>query len=1351
MRTQDLYTTVRTEGGLLPVDLLQRIVSGNSLEGLEPTDYHLATGERLNEAISRSWTRLTTAWKNFRLATEKLPSTDPATSLTREKWLLILFDELHYGRLPAAKAIDLDGRSYPISHFWQNTPIHLVGFNIQLDKRTASIAGAARTSPHSLVQEFLNRSEPSMWGFVSNGGKLRILRDNKSLTRQAYVEFDLQGMMEAEVFSDFALLWLLCHQSRVEADRPENCWLQKWMQSAQQQGTRALDHLRQGVEQAIKLLGVGFLSHRANSNLQEKLRSGTLTTQDYYRQLLRLVYRLLFLFVAEDRDLLLGPKSDPSTRERFLRYYSTTRIRRLAQKRAGTKHSDLYWALLIVMEGLSSDTGSKELGLPPLGSFLWSPAAIPDLAVCEISNRDFLDAIRALAFTEDHGMLRAVDYKNLGSEELGSIYESLLELQPEVDSSGQVFELKVAPGHERKTTGSYYTPTSLIQCLLDSALDPILDEACKDKDPEKAILNLKVCDPACGSGHFLVAAAHRIAKRLASVCTGDEEPAPEAIRTSLRDVIGHCIYGVDINPMSVELCKVSLWMEALEPGKPLSFLEHHIQCGNSLIGSTPALLRKGIPDEAFTSIEGDDKSFCSKLKKRNKQERAGLQNLFDSYGEPWERLGDLAASITVLDEIDDDSIEGVKNKQERYQNLVHSAGYEFGRLWADAWCAAFVWKKSPDSGLPDAITEEVFREIEKSPFRITPQMREEIKRLGKQYRFFHWHLAFPDVFSLPAKDRPLENDQTGWNHGFDVVLGNPPWERIKIQEKEWFAERQPKIAGAANAAARRRMIQSLKTEDFSLYRAFIEDRRKADGETVLVRESGRYPLCGRGDVNTYSIFAELNRQLINTGGQLGCIVPSGIASDDTTKFFFQDIMEKKSLVSLHDFENREKIFPAIDSRIKFCLLTLAGPKRPAIHGAEFIFYAHRVSDLLDNDRRLILNADDIALLNPITRTCPVLRSRHELELLRRLHRQGVLIESHEWKGFYIRLVHMDDHADEIALERDLGEGYFTSFFDFIGKANHYSRIIEPKLVHHFDHRYGSFEEVSDHDANAGKAKLVTTSEHKDPSFTVKPRYWIKTSIFRKILIKYPPQRGWLLGYRDITNTTNERTCIATVIPETATTVSMPCIGVGETSMRPFLQANLSVFCFDFAVRTKVPGTHLMWGIFKQLPILTPAIYELQCPWSLEPLTLRDWLSPRVLELSYTAWDLQAFGLDCGWSGPPFRWNEERRLLLRCELDAAYFHLYLGSDDEWNKQPEALLSAFPTPRSSLDYVMETFPIVKRKDVEKYGDYRTKLLIQRCYDAMKEAIETGKPYQTILDPPAADPSVAHPMSSKRNAEI
>jgi type I restriction-modification system DNA methylase subunit len=791
-RSLEQFSSVRTEGGLLPPDVLKRIADGDAeLGGLGPREYHLAGAERLTEAISHSWNRLVGAWQTFRSAAEKLPERDAGTSLTRERWLLILFQELGYGRLPTAKATEIDGRTYPISHFWQRAPIHLVAFRADLDRRTRGVAGAARRSPHSLVQEFLNRSDEHLWGFVSNGHTLRVLRDNASLTRLAYVEFDLEAMMEGEVYSDFALLWLLCHQSRVDAEVPEDSWLERWTKAAREQGTRALDSLRDGVERAIVVLGRGFLANSGNGDLRGRLREGTLDTQDYYRQLLRLVYRLLFLFVAEDRELLFAPAASSDAKERYNLYYSTRRLRGIAGQRRGTRHSDLYAALRLVMAKLGDDAGCPELGLPALGSFLWSRDALADVGEAEIANLDLLEAVRALAFIQQESALRAVDYRNLGSAELGSVYESLLELHPTMNVDAASFALETASGHERKTTGSYYTDESLVQCLLDSALDPVLDEAARKADPERAILDLKVCDPAVGSGHFLVAAAHRMARRLAAVRTGEEEPSAEATRTALRDVIGHCLYGVDVNPMAVELCKVSLWMEALDPGKPLSFLDHHIRVGNSLLGTTAELIAGGLPDDAFKPIKGDDKTICSALKKRNKQEREGAQQdmIHLMVAEPQAEYNTIANRTRVIDQAPDETIDQIRDKTAHFRRLVASPEYRHAQQVADAWCAAFVWPKKAGV-LGEPLTTDTLRRLEADPQALSRGQRAELERLARKYQFFHWEVAFPEILA---------------KGGFDCVLGNPPFVNaiegsVEKAVKKLLSSSTQRLSGTADLA-----------------------------------------------------------------------------------------------------------------------------------------------------------------------------------------------------------------------------------------------------------------------------------------------------------------------------------------------------------------------------------------------------------------------------------------------------------------------------------------------------------------------------------------------------------------------
>lgn len=1338
------FQTIRTEGAILPPDILRRIAS-LKVDGATPDAYHLPPISKLNEAISQSWTVLLNHWQAFQEAREKLSGEgETGTAVTNERWLLPLFNELDYGRLVTTKSPVIDERSYPIERFYNHTPIHLIGCKLPLDRRTKGARGAATASPHSMVQEFLNQSDDHVWAFLSNGLQLRILRDNVSLSRQTFVEFDLEAMMDGEVYADFALLWLLCHQSRVEADKPADCWLEKWSKLAREQGTRVLNELRLGVGNAIEALGRGFIGHPRNDQLREKLQSGALSKDEFYRQLLRIVYRLLFLFVAEDRELLHAADASKDGCDLYDTHYSTRRLRELAVKMRGSKHADLWHSLSLVFDALGKNEGCPQLGLIGLGSFLWRASSTADLLgphqangeAVLITNDDLLQGIRALAYVEQDRVLRMVDYRNLGSEELGSVYESLLELHPDMDVSGKSFSLMSAAGNERKTTGSYYTPDSLVQCLLDSALDPVVDERLKGKkgeEAEKVLLEIRVCDPASGSGHFLIAAAHRLARHLARARTGDAEPSPNDYQHALRDIIGRCIYGVDINPMAVELCKVSLWIEAIEPGKPLSFLDHHIQCGDSLLGTTPALLANGIPDDAFTAIEGDVKARVATLKKENKKERKDYKSGQGYLFSPTLKLGDLPAALSRINVASDDSLVDVNYKQHLYEQLMKGVEYRNARLLPDTWCAAFVWKKD-DSDLGTLCpTERIFRSIEDNPHSINIHAKAEVERLATQYQLFHWHLAFPDVFRLSENGKNVDCEEAGWSGGFDVMLGNPPWEHTELKEKEFFATSRPDIADARTSAIRKRMISELTIEDPSLHASFADAKRRSAGSSHLIQSSGAFPLCGRGRTNTYGIFAELNTLLMSNAGRAGCIVPSGIATDDTYKHFFSSLVKRKSLSSLFDFENQGIFFPEVHRNYKFCLLTLSGCSSPASSGL-FLFFGEKISDIGDGNLTFELSPEDIALFSPNTGNCPIFRSRCDAELAKSIYRRiPVLLNescSHgnPWDISIRRVFNM-------GLPEVVDQCVQSSSADLDGSLPMY----ESKLMCGFDHRHATYADVPDRERDRGSPRELSQSEKHSDNSSVEPRFRIASNAFKGSVASFISSSSWLTSFRDVTRAVDQRTIVAAALPLVATdfTLRIVFFGTKAPTYKPCFLGNLNAFVLDYLARQKLGGIHMSDFITKQLPFIPPEIYpRILC----NSQTGSDFVISRVLELTYSTRDIQTFALECGYSGPPFRWDEERRYLLRCELDAAYFHLYLGLPEEWGADSALLREMLSAPRDAVDYIMETFPIVKRKDEQAHGEYRTKRVILEIYDEMAQALRTGQPYQTRLDPLPGPPTDA-----------
>ena len=742
----------------MPPDLLRRLLERRSARtGTRPEDYGLSPGERLNEVITHSWNRLRRHYGEFCVAAASLPEGEAGTGLTNDKWSLPLLRELGFGFLPASAGPEIAGRIYAIGRFFGPVAVHLVGRGLSLDRRAAGQRGAAAANPHGLVQEFLNRSDAHLWAIVSNGLRLRILRDNQTLSRQSFLEFDLEAMFAGEVYSDFVLLWLIVHASRFaprEGDRPETCWLEQWTREAERQGARALGELRGGVERALRILGRGFTSHPHNAVLREALRSGALPPDGFHGQILRVVYRLIFLFVAEDRTLdgqsLLHPHDDSDSgragREAYAAYYGTARLRQLAGRIKGSRHGDLWRQFRLLAGALSSEPdfeiARQRLALPALGSFLWSRESTPELNDAELTNYDFLEALRHLAFTRQNRILRPVDYRNIGAEELGGVYESLLALTPRVSGDGADFTFAEFAGNARRTSGSYYTPDTLVQCLLDSALDPVVAKAVRGKsgaDAERAILDLEVCDPAVGSGHFLVGAAHRLARHLARVrahSAGESEPSPLLYQHALRDVIGRCLYGVDMNPMAAELCRVSLWLEALEPGKPLSFLDHHIRIGNSLLGTTPELVEAGLPDGAFKPLQGDDSKICSGLRRRNKTEReSGQQDMgYLMVAEPRAEYGTLASRRRWIDASPDDTLDEVQRKEAQFRRLVVSPQYRRRQQVADAWCAAFVQPKQAGRDPALCITTDTLRGLDADPDALAPAQRREVECFAREYQ-----------------------------------------------------------------------------------------------------------------------------------------------------------------------------------------------------------------------------------------------------------------------------------------------------------------------------------------------------------------------------------------------------------------------------------------------------------------------------------------------------------------------------------------------------------------------------------------------------------------------------------------
>ncbi|MEX2374128.1 MAG: N-6 DNA methylase [Dehalococcoidia bacterium] len=1314
------YASVTVEGGLFPPDILDQVASGTASRQ-KPADFRVNGGRRLSDEIQSAFADACLFWDAFNRRLER--SSQSKTRLTREDWALkFLGDILGFESINLQTSpVVVGGDSYLISHRAGDDPdappIHIVSVEQSLDERDRT----TRRSPHALVQEYLNRSD-ALWGIVTNGRTLRLLRNTQRLSRPTYVELNVEGMIGQNLYSEFVLMYRLLHATRFpQSGKPAHeCILEQYYEDGIASGSRVRDKLRDGVHEALVLIGTALLSHPDSTELREKIRTGELDASTYYRQLLRVVYRLLFLMVAEERRLIFPENDTAAVRHAvYGRYYSMERLRTRSQRYfAGDRYGDLWESLKLTFRLFREDSAAQMLGVSILDSELFGPDACRNLESAGCSNEDLLKAVRLLSTFQEDNQVRRVNYGDLNVEELGSIYESLLDFHPVFSVDLRSFDL--IPGSQRKETGSYYTPPELVHELVESALAPLMEERLKrcrtPEQKEDALLGMRVYDPAAGSGHFLLAAARRMGRELARIRTGETEPAAVDYRRALKDVIRQCIYAVEKNDLAVDLCKVALWIEGHDGARPLSFLDNHIRHGDSLIGVMDLqVLADGIPDDAYKAVTGDDSEAAKGFIKRNRKERQGQATL--KWDEVQVTPGRAAPRFEKLGAMDERTPSDVEEKKRAYYDLRSGVDLYSLQVACDLWTYGFFANLcQSEPGRETVPTTGLVRTALRQPNAQDGRLVGEAMAASRRLRFFHWPLEFPDVFA---------------RGGFDVVLANPPWERIKLQEQEFFAGRDPEIARAPNKAARDRLIKQLSVRNPELADEFASAKHAAEAASKFVRSGGRFGLTGRGDINTYAIFAELVRTLIRPDGRSGVIVPSGIATDHTTKFFFSDVIENGSLVSLFDFENRDAIFPGVHRSYKFSLMTLTGSARP-VESAEFAFFLHRTDQLSDEARRFPLTADDFALLNPNTLTCPIFRTRRDAEITRGIYeRVPVLID--ESKGddgnpWGVRLMTMFHMSNDSHLFRTRAElehaGWRLDGNVFRRRDERYLPLYEAKLIHQFDPRWATYDGEA--------ARDLTDNEKMDPLTVALPRYWVpENEVEARLESRWG--RDWLIGWRDITNSTNERTVIATVTPRSGVGNNMPLF-ITDPSIAPStvacLVANLTSVVLDFTARFKVGGTHLNFFIINQVPVLAPSTYGCSAPWVMSR-TLSDWLVERIIELNFTSSDLTAFAGDLGYNGPPFRWDPERRFMLRCELDAAFFHLYGINRDDTN------------------YILDSFPIVKRKDAEQYGEYRTQRVILDMYDAMQKAIETGEPYCTRLDPPPAHPSVAHSAESRLGA--
>lgn len=782
------FPSIDIQGSILSTDLLGRIRSEQALYQQGKDFKPNFSNSALKDEISFAWQEVRGQWTIYKSKLARLKDGESATTETRNFWISPLLTNLGYNLTFDRKAEEINGKSFAIGYrdsVLDNFPIFVGGFYESLDKRPDNLQ--LRVSPHALMQEYLNSSE-HLYGIVTNGRFLRLLRDATRITRLSYLEFNLEKILEEDLYSDFVILYRLLHASRMpmRKDLGADSIIEKYHQEGLESGSAIRSKLGDAVKTSILNLANGFINHPANFELRQIVDDGNLNTDEYYRHQLRIIYRLLFLFVIEERNLVYADSKTPETKrfaQIYYNHYSLLRLRKAARKLSppeAERHYDIWQGLLSTFSLFEDKVIGEKLGIMSLQGDLFGYNAINsrfyDLHKCLISNAVLLDIIKSLGYFENENkVLIAVNYGGLDVEEFGSVYEGLLELKININKivGSDRYSCSFDTSNERSKSGSHYTPEELVQPLIKHSLDYLIADKLKEKDPEAALLALKVADVACGSGHILLSAARRISHELACLYETREnnsrekveQPSPPYMRKAMKDVVRNCIYGVDKNPLAVELCKIALWLEAYNPGEPLNFLDHHIKCGDAIVGLAHRdELENGIADEAFKLLPGDDKDICKTFRDKNIKEKKlheakAMQLKAEFEKTTGNSVQEAMAEYKTFRSLPETTPDEIDKKAKAYQKFMQGKGYSFLKAMADTQIAQFFIPKTTENK-EVLITDADYRQILGGWQGWQDRKISHASIVALENRFFHWFLEFPEVFQ---------------NGGFDCVLGNPPF------------------------------------------------------------------------------------------------------------------------------------------------------------------------------------------------------------------------------------------------------------------------------------------------------------------------------------------------------------------------------------------------------------------------------------------------------------------------------------------------------------------------------------------------------------------------------------------------
>lgn len=1374
------YTSIHIYGHLLSDDILHNIERDNTLNGNRDQDFGMDIS--VSSAIDYVWSSLRNDWNFYkeRANNEQLVNKDPYGTRRARDLMERLFQSLGYSLDRQATNIEVSGTNYDISytcHDLGKMPFIIIGEGISADRSIDTLdkcsldyrakGGMRKKSAHATMLEYLNATE-NVYGIISNGQILRIIRNSGQLVKLTYIEFDLRRMLEEDKYTEFCLMFRLLHASRFRTSGDEPCVMERWFNMSIESGNRIRNGLSRAVQTTMETIGNAVLKSEGEGNnaLREAFTNGTMDAAQLNKELIHFIYRLLFLFIIEERGLVYQIPDSPDApdykqlcqwQDIYKKFYAASRLRHLSELAylKQRQYSDLWQGLMDTFHLFEPDTFGKKLGIKPLGGVLFGTETLHWLKQCQVSNKDLLAAFSALNEFEDERQQKVkINYTSLDVEEFGSVYEGILEMRPFVQPgvAASDWQFGFVGGLDRQSTSSYYTRPDLVQNLIKTTLEPVIKEKIAaqttTEEKVKALLNMKVCDAASGSGHIVLAMARTIAWYICTLRTGEDNPASLDYRQALREVISRCVYAVDYNPDAVELCKVVLWIEGYCAGKPLSFLDHHIRCGNSVLGvSDLQMLIDGVPDKALTA---EDKDTLKALKKMNQEAVKKINNqnsdepllgLEDTFGVvklSAAQIG-LADKIRFINHLPEDTLEEEIIKQERWKELMESARVDCLRRACDIYTYAFYKTVKHDEILIDnesvngkikleaevPYTKTVTRALQEieamecaekgktflTYYReLSKDFKSEVKRIAEEQRFFHWCVEFPEVFAA--------------NKGFDVMCGNPPWDKIKVEDKKWFeSHNRADIVNAGTASQRKEAIEALQTSDPTLYKEYAKALADAEALSRFARLAGRFDLTATGDIDLYPMFAELCLSFSKEAW--GLVLPTGIAVNDSNKAFFSKLIDENRLVSLYDFENREKLFE-IDSRFKFCLIT-AGKAQTEPRTVSGGFYLTHLDHLLDPRRIYSLQTSDFARLNPNTKTCPVFRTSRDAKLTAKIYRNSTILYNeltgeNPWNVKFSRMLDMSNdsylfrtYAQLTAQGATLNGNTFTTV-----NSETYVPLYEGKMIWHYNHHYGTWPTEGE---RPNSINMPSLDELSNPNSHIMPWYWVPLSVVKDRLVKYDKdgnvvwewKHKWLFAFRDIARGVDMRTFIIAPIPDAKGVGNTATLLYAERGCMPgaSLYGMMSSLIFDYCSRQKIGGTHASINYVKQFPVLTPDQIPSATQWQ---------ILKRVAELCYFNHDMDGWASEL-WeemneeqraelpqlgAQQPWIYNPERRAILQAELDAIFAHLYgLNTEDlRYILDPEDVCGK--------GCINETFRVLKDNEIRQYGEYRTKRLVLEAWN-------------------------------------